>query len=57
LTLTVTDPETYTRPWVSDKKVWRLQPNEELREEVCAPIDEEFFNDRVRNPAGGITTR
>ena len=53
MTLTVTDPETYTKPWVSTKNVWRLVPKTELREEVCAPIDEEFFNEHQRDPAGG----
>jgi hypothetical protein len=53
LNMTLTDPATYTKPWVSDKVVWALRPNQELREEVCAPIDEQFFNENLRNPAGG----
>ncbi len=53
MVLTVTDPETYTKPWVSTKNVWRLVPKAELREEVCAPIDEDFFNEHQRDPAGG----
>src|SRR5262249_30172594 len=53
MTLTVTDPETYTKPWVSTKNMWRLVPKAELREEVCAPIDEDFFNEHQRDPAGG----
>jgi len=55
LNMTVTDPQTYTRPWVSDKIIWTLRPNEEIREEICAPLDETYFNERVRNPAGGKT--
>ena len=54
MNLTVTDPEMYTKPWVSDKSVWRLQPKMELREEICAPIDEEYFNEHQRDPAGGV---
>jgi hypothetical protein len=53
LNMTITDPATYTKPWVSDKVVWTLRTNQELREEVCAPIDEQFFNENLRNPAGG----
>jgi len=53
LNMTITDPATYTKPWVSDKIVWTLRTNQELREEVCAPIDEQFFNENLRNPAGG----
>jgi hypothetical protein len=55
LNMTITDPATYTKPWVSDKIVWRKAPKQELREEVCAPIDEQFFNENLRNPAGGKT--
>jgi hypothetical protein len=53
-TMTLTDPKTYTTPWVSERKVLRLQ-KEELREEICAPSVEEEFNRRLRNPAGGVT--
>jgi len=55
LNMTITDPATYSKPWVSDKIVWRRAPKQELREEVCAPIDEQFFNENLRNPAGGKT--
>jgi hypothetical protein len=50
---TITDPKSYTRPWVSTKKLWKRQPNE-LREEFCAPMDELHFNDVVRDPAAGL---
>jgi len=56
VTMVMDDPETYAKPWVSDKKMLRLQPNHELREELCAPVDEESFNQRTRNPAGGVVT-
>ena len=60
LTMTLTDPETYTKPWESQKKVFTLQPrgskavtNEGwfgLFEEICAPLDEvDQFNARIRN--------
>jgi hypothetical protein len=57
LNMTITDPATYSKPWVSDKIVWRRAPKQELREEVCAPIDEQFFNENLRNPAGGKTAK
>lgn len=37
--------------------MWRLQPNTPTGafiEDIFAPIDEESFNERVRNPAGGL---
>jgi hypothetical protein len=49
----IDDPKTYTRPWISTKKIWKRQAGE-LREELCAPMDEEFFNETIRDPAGGI---
>ena len=44
LTVKFDDPKTYTKPWVSDKKMFRLQPkgtpNGELLEIIFAPMDE-----------------
>ena len=50
---TVNDPTSYTRPWVSTTKVWTRQAHE-LREVFCANMDEAYFNEAVRDPAGGI---
>jgi len=52
LTMTLTDPKTYTKPWVSDKKMFKLEPKTEVAEIFCAPSEEESFNKRVRDPAG-----
>jgi hypothetical protein len=53
LTLKVTDPVYYTKPWSSDPKIYTLQPKGELIEMIFAPIDEKEFNERVRDPAAG----
>lgn len=62
LTMTLDDPKAYTKLWVSDKKVLKPLPQQgwpykELREEICAPANEESFNQKLRNPAGGLTNR
>jgi hypothetical protein len=48
----------YTKPFGGDAKIrWRLQPNTptgNFIEDIFAPMDEESFNRRVRNPAGGV---
>jgi len=49
----IDDPKTYTRPWISDTKTWKRQAGE-IREELCAPMDENFFNEKVRDPAAGV---
>jgi len=62
LVMTITDPKTYTKPWVSEKKVFRLLSNEEttvdgwnaLLDDRCVPSEELDFNKKVRDPAGGI---
>ena len=62
LTMTLTDPKTYARPWNSQKKVFTLQPPGSktvsndgwygLFEEICAPVDEiDQFNASIRNRA------
>jgi hypothetical protein len=51
------DPKSYMRPWVSTVKTFKRQQDTELREEFCAPVEENSFNERVRNPAGGRITK
>jgi len=49
--LTLTDPETYTKPWHSTPKVWALIPKEAakiagwsgLAEDRCVPADNNYF--------------
>jgi hypothetical protein len=55
LTMTLTDPQTYTKPWVSDVKTWKLDPKLELEQEICVPSEEQAFNKRQRDVAGGKT--
>jgi hypothetical protein len=57
ITLTIDDPKTYTKPWVSDKQIFKLKPNERIREDFCVPSEEESFNQGVRNPAGGVFSK
>ena len=53
--MTITDPKTYTKPWVSDKRRLILQPVKEFPDELfCVPSEEQEFNRRVRDPAGGV---
>ena len=60
--MTITDPKIYTKPWVSQRKVFRLLTKEEvvvdgwgaLIDDRCVPAEEQDFNDKVRDPAGGI---
>jgi hypothetical protein len=59
LRLTVTDPVIYTKPFQSDTKVYTLLNKDKLtiygwtglQENLCAPIEEFDFNQRIRNPA------
>ena len=56
LTMTITDPEMYTRPWVSDTKLFRIDRAKSSRwdEQIyCVPTEEYKFNKLVRDEAGG----
>jgi hypothetical protein len=64
LVMTVTDAKVYTKPFVSQKKTLRLLSNDETEIEEgwhdildnrCVPSEEFFFNEKIRNPAGGKT--
>jgi hypothetical protein len=50
-TMTLTDPKTYTAPWRSDKKTWKLTPKSKMREDLCAPSDEDAYRKDMREPA------
>jgi hypothetical protein len=58
LTVTTFDSNMYMKPFGGDAKIrWRLQPNTPeggFIEDIFAPIDEQTFNTRIRNPAGGV---
>jgi hypothetical protein len=57
LIITLTDPKTYTKPWVSDKMLFDWAPksprseNEELREDFCIYSDQASFFKNV-DPVG-----
>ena len=53
LTMTIDDPKMYTKPWVSDKLTYKLQPQDGLDEGFCVASEEESFTRRLRNPAAG----
>jgi hypothetical protein len=61
ITMTLTDPVTYTKPWVSAKPmIYKLQLPKDLTvlEEVfCVPSEEQSFNEAIRNPAGAGVSR
>ena len=52
--MVIHDTEIYTVPVVVETKTFALLPGRELRENFCAPADEGSFNERIRNPAGGL---
>jgi len=52
LNMTLTDPKTYTKPWVGDKITF-VSKTVALYEEICAPSEEGHFNDTIRDPAVG----
>jgi len=50
--MVLTDPKTYTKPWVSDQIVF-VNAKAAVFEEICAPSEENLFNDRIRDAAVG----
>jgi hypothetical protein len=61
LTMTLTDPKYYTKPWVAQTKRMHLIPRDFIKssnwsgllEDLCAPVDEvDTFNRLIRDPAG-----
>jgi len=52
LEISLTDPKAYTAPWVGDKITFD-RAKVALFEEICAPSEENHFNDRIRDAAVG----
>jgi hypothetical protein len=52
LDITLTDPKAYTALWVADPIIFD-RVKVALFEEICAPSEENHFNDRIRDPAAG----
>jgi hypothetical protein len=50
LEMTLTDPKTYTAPWVGDPIVFD-RAKVAIFEEICAPSEEQNFNNKIRDPA------
>ncbi len=57
LTLTVTDPELYSRPWTSVPVIYTLQPKGEPNEMIFSAADEKAFEETIRNPALSTPTK
>jgi hypothetical protein len=52
LDMTLTDPKAYMAPWVGDTITFE-RVKVAIFEEICAPSEENRFNDRVRDAAVG----
>jgi hypothetical protein len=57
VTMTISAPKAYTKPWVSEKKVLRLIPKGEVQELFCVPTEEQRFNNLVKDPGAGVTRK
>jgi len=54
LNMTIHDPMIYAAPVVVQTKTYALAPGREADEEFCAPVEENAFNETIRDAAGGI---
>jgi hypothetical protein len=54
LNMTLTDPKAYTKPWVAETKTLALDPQMQLREDVCVPSEEQKYKELIREPAAGV---
>jgi hypothetical protein len=52
LDMTITDPKTYTAPWIGETITF-VRAKAAIFEELCVPSEEEHFNDRIRDAAVG----
>jgi len=48
LDMTLTDPKTYTKPWVAETITF-VSAKAAIFEEICSPSEEHRFNDKIRD--------
>jgi hypothetical protein len=53
VTITITDPKAYTKPFVITTSHFKWIPNQELREEICVPSLMQDYLNVIADPAGG----
>src|SRR5579863_2483942 len=52
LQVTIDDPKSYTKPWVSPPKLHKLESGWEIAEWFCAAEEDRAYDEVVRKPAG-----
>jgi hypothetical protein len=52
LQVTMDDPKSYTKPWVSPPKLFKFEPGWEIAEWFCVPAENKPYDETVRKPAG-----
>jgi hypothetical protein len=51
LTMTITDPKMYTKPWVTSKEIFKLKPELELElQEICTPSEMSNYQKVIVEP-------
>jgi hypothetical protein len=50
--ITITDPKSYTAPWVNPPKTFTKHADWELKEWYCTPSEEEKYDETIRYKAG-----
>jgi hypothetical protein len=56
LQVTIDDPKSYTKVWVSPPKLHKLEPKWEIAEWFCASSELQTYDKDVRKPSGGAAT-
>ena len=54
LDMTLTDPKTYTKPWVAET-IKFVNPKSAIFEEICSPSEEHRFNNEIRDESKAIS--
>jgi hypothetical protein len=57
LNMTINAPKAHTKPWVSERKTFKLAPKDDVEELFCVPSEEQRFNRLVKDPGAGLTTK
>jgi hypothetical protein len=57
LQVTIDDPKSYRKPWVSPPKLHKLEPGWEIAEWFCVSEEDKAYDEVVRKPAGAAPNK
>jgi hypothetical protein len=57
MTVTLTDPKVYTRPWMAGQSIYKWIPQQQFDEQLCIPSRMQDYTKLIARPAVGLVNK